>query len=453
MSARPVGTGAPYKREIEALRRAFGDDRLCALIRMQVPASQGLSKHLDLHQRERFLDTLCVQEEARVLAEATELHPYLRRRQREGLPLPLTETRWPPRVVPSPDRTASGQPPDISGPAGPVQLPLLGEEPPKAMRRRNILISGPVNAGKTTLALEYGRYMRQNGDGDVLSIDYEGLQSAFHTDDESLEDPDTGAYFFTRLVAPTLYEIRALAAKLASPTTPGAQLLVGGKPIDTALVRAPAIAVLKDIHGGRRYGTIVIDTITRLADDLVEGVFAEKLAAAGGNYETVERMRQPIYGACRKAMEDLLQQLVTSDAHLVLTAWSKGKWNQARRTTTDEQILDISGVQRSVETYMELVLMLVKKANDQGHTVYPSDAILLKSKIKGLPEGAMVEALDWDTIFAAEPVLTRPPDYEGAIAPAAPPNGTRNGVPKEEEGEDVAELTPEETPFAPGDGD
>jgi GTPase SAR1 family protein len=452
-----VSQGAPYKREIEALRKALGDDRLCALIRMQVPSSQGLSKHLDLHQRERFLDTICQQEEARILTVA-ELHPYLRRRQTEGLALPLTASRWPssgaPRVVPSPDRTTPADPGSLAPPAGPVQLPLLGEETPKPMRRRNILISGPVNAGKTTLALEYGRYMRGIGDGDVLSIDYEGLQSAFHTDDETLEDPDTGAYFFTRLVTPTLYEIRALAAKLAAPTVPGKELLVAGRPIDTSQLRAPTVAVLRDINGGRRYGTVVIDTVTRLADDLVAGVFADKLAAAGGNYETIEKMRQPIYGACRKEMEDLLQQLVSSDAHLVLTAWSKGKWNQARRTTTDEQIVDISGVQRSVETYMELVLMLVKKQNDQGHTVYPSDAILLKSKIKGLPEGAMIEALDWDTIFAAEPVLTRPPDYDAQVNGNG--NGTPNGVPREEDGHDEEEavtLVEEETPFAPGDGD
>ena len=462
------GSGAPYKREIEALRKALGDDRLCTLIRMQVPASQGLSKHLTLEQRERFLDTIAQQEEARVLTVA-ELHPYLRRRAREGLALPLTAGRWPAGVLPSSDRTMARAPQERPGP---VQLSLAtlldalppqesgesgesGEEKPTPMRRRNILISGPVNAGKTTLALEYGRYMREIGDGDVLSIDYEGLQSAFHTEDESLEDPETGAYFFTRLVAPTLYEIRALAAKLAQPTVPGAQLQVAGRPIDTTQIRPPTVAILKDIHGGRRYGTVVIDTITRLADDLVAGVFADKLAAAGGNYETIEKMRQPIYGACRKEMEDLLQQLVQADVHLVMTAWSKGKWNQARRTTTDEQILDISGVQKSVETYVELTLMLVKKANAEGHAVYPSDAILFKSKIKGLPEGAMVEGLDWPTIFAAEPVLVRRPDYDAELAPP-PPNGSngKTGVPREEDGH---APTPEEaeaveTPFGPGEG-
>jgi hypothetical protein len=99
--------------------------------------------------------------------------------------------------------------------------------------------------------------------------------------------------------------------------------------------------------------------------------------------------------------------------------------------------------------------MLVKKQNDQGHTVYPSDAILLKSKIKGLPEGAMIEALDWDTIFAAEPVLTRPPDYDAQVTNGNG-NGTPNGVPREEDGHDEEEavtLVEEETPFAPGDGD
>jgi hypothetical protein len=268
--------------------------------------------------------------------------------------------------------------------------------------QRSILISGDWGSGKSTLALSYSEFT----DGDVISCDFEGIgQKHFVAPTKEQKDPANGVYYVHRLIGPSVYEVKAIVAKIMQPTIAGAALRVDKKSINPELLSEPVRSTMRQIGAGElKPTTIILDTITRLCDLTAARVFNNLIETRGEEF--AEKMTQLSWGKIKDDVSELLYQIITdAGLSLVMTAWQKNKYDQKSRRSTDEVIADVL---RNVNAFIELSLMLQENPGNKPGIVLPPRAMVLKSRLRGLTKGAVIEKAEWPAIFAAEPKFLTP---------------------------------------------
>ena len=264
--------------------------------------------------------------------------------------------------------------------------------------RHKVLIASEWGYGKSVLALSYSRFMPQ--DEDMLTLDYEDGQEYYIAPTREQANPEKCLFFARRVLAPSVYEVKAIVHKIIDPERPGKELVIDRKPIQPQLLSKEVKALMAEI-GERKLNptAICFDTVTRLCELTVGKVFGDLIDRRGEDF--ADKMSQLTWAKVKDDLSELFYQIITeARLSLIMTAWAKNKFDKETRQSTKELIADVL---KNVNAFVSLGLMLEKSANPR---IRVPRATVTKSRLIALPQGATLEKATWDAIFAAEPQFT-----------------------------------------------
>lgn len=268
------------------------------------------------------------------------------------------------------------------------------------MNRHQVLISGDFGSGKSVLLLAYSQHLPE---GEImLSFDWENGQIYYVAPTPEQVNPAKCKYYARRLLGPTLYELKAITARLCSPTAPSTSLLVDRAPINPELLRPEIRETMLDINKGTvKIGAVGFDTITRFCELTTSKVFLDAEDRMGKS--KAENVTQLTWAKVKDDISEVLYQLINvAQVSLIMTAWTKPRFDQETRRSTSEMIADVL---KNVNAFSSLSLMLT---NNQDPRIVVPRATVVKSRLVDLPRAAVLPQATWDAILAAEPKF----DYE-----------------------------------------
>jgi hypothetical protein len=268
-----------------------------------------------------------------------------------------------------------------------------------------ILLTGLPGSGKTTLALSALRSWPEQQPWIVC--DFELGQ------DEALAALATTGPLpeHARLIRPSLYELRAILAKLAAPTTPGPKLRLDGQPLDETQIGEPVRQVMQTIHRGRRYRGLILDSLSWLGEHLLEQAFQMREAQFGP--ERLERLLSPTYTLVRQQLEQLLYESRQQQLLVIGTAWARPRYDAGRARLTDELVPELP---RGLEYSCSTILLLIPGVGADGWPRYPADAIVLKSRDRVLRPGSQIEQFTWESLQGLPHQPARPAQSYAILA-------------------------------------
>lgn len=264
-------------------------------------------------------------------------------------------------------------------------------------RIHKTLIAGGPGVGKTVLALSY---CQQPNAGDVLYLDQERGGDYYVVDKPEQAKPEEFLFHVHRVKAPNLYNIRFLMERLRYPERPGKELIVCRAPADLNLL-SPEVKSLNNriAKGELKIGTVVLDTVTRLCEQATRNELETRILKHGPKADSLNQLT---WVAVKDDVSEALYAMIESGCNVILTAWAKNAYDKDARASTNEVIADVL---KNVPYFVDLSLLLEPNPRPKGSATITPRALVQKSRMRNLPEGAVVPQATWENILKFEPRL------------------------------------------------
>ncbi len=265
-----------------------------------------------------------------------------------------------------------------------------------------LITSDDYKVGKTVLAMAYTQVAKKTDRPDVLAINPDWGMDPYLVDTPEEANPEKLLFYLVRLPNPSLYEVEFLLERIKQPTARLNDLRVHRKPVVADMISDEVRSLSGEIsRGDKKFGTIILDPMTRICEQQEHQTFQAKLEAKNFDERALEKVTMLTWAQVKDEIGGLMFRILGAQMNLIMTAWSKNKFDKETKRSTEELISDVL---KNVRAFVDLELMLTPNPAQKGRTI-PPKGIVMTSRAAGryahLPAGTVLPYCTWDTLLKA----------------------------------------------------